>query len=249
MDIQFTNEALISLGILTILEVVLGIDNIIFVSILASKLPAEKQQQGRRVGLLLGMLVRIIMLMGIDWVRRQEHTLFTIVGNEISGKDIMLIIGGLFLLYQSVHEIHLKLKGYSEEVKERTNAVGWSGIIVQMTLLNIVFSLDSVITAIGMADHLWVMILAVVLSMIVMLMASGPIANFVNKYPSIKILALSFLVMIGMSLLAEGFDQHFNKGYIYFAMAFSFIIELINLRLDRVSSEGKGEGSSDTPEK
>ncbi len=235
MDIQFTNEALVSLGILTLLEVVLGIDNIIFVSILAAKMPQEKQRQGRRVGLMIGMVVRIIMLLGIDWVRRQEATLFTVIGNEISGKDLMLIIGGLFLLYQSVHEIHLKLKGYTEEVKERTDARGVSAIFLQMALLNIVFSLDSVITAIGMADHLWVMITAVVLSMLVMLGASGPIANFVNKHPSIKILALSFLVMIGVSLLAEGFDQHFNKGYIYFGMAFSFAIELINMRVDRVS--------------
>lgn len=239
MDIIFTHEALVSLGILTILEIVLGIDNIIFVSILASKLPDEKQRQGRRVGLLLGMVVRIVMLMGIDWVRKQEHPLFAIWGNEISGKDIMLIIGGLFLLYQSVHEIHHKLKGYQEEVKERTQASGLSSILLQMTLLNVVFSLDSVITAIGMANELWVMVLAVLLSMIVMLMASGPIAGFVNKNPSIKILALSFLVMIGVSLLAEGFDQHFNKGYIYFAMAFSFVIELINLRVDKVSSTSK----------
>lgn len=235
MDIQFTNEALISLGVLTLLEVVLGIDNIIFVSILAAKMPEDKQRQGRRVGLMIGMVVRIIMLLGIDWVRRQEATLFTIIGNEISGKDLMLIIGGLFLLYQSVHEIHLKLKGYTEEVKERTDARGVSAIFLQMALLNIVFSLDSVITAIGMADHLWVMITAVILSMVVMLGASGPIANFVNKHPSIKILALSFLVMIGVSLLAEGFDQHFNKGYIYFGMAFSFAIELINMRVDRMS--------------
>jgi predicted tellurium resistance membrane protein TerC len=234
MDIQFTNEALISLGILTILEIVLGIDNIIFVSILAGKLPEERQRQGRRMGLIMGMVVRIIMLMGIDWVRKQEAPLFTVIGNEISGKDIMLIVGGLFLLYQSVHEIHLKLKGYKEEVKERTNAKGLSSIFFQMAILNVVFSLDSVITAIGMAKELWVMILAVILSMVVMLAASGPIAGFVNKNPSIKILALSFLVMIGVSLLAEGFDQHFNKGYIYFAMAFSFGIELINLRVDKV---------------
>lgn len=237
MDISFTHEALVSLGILTILEIVLGIDNIIFVSILASKLPEAKQRQGRRMGLLLGMLVRIVMLMGIDWVRKQEQTLFTVWSNEISGKDVMLILGGLFLLYQSVHEIHLKLKGYETEVSERTQASSFSAIMVQMTLLNVVFSLDSVITAIGMANELWVMILAVLLSMIVMLMASGLIAGFVNKHPSIKILALSFLVMIGVSLLAEGFDQHFNKGYIYFAMAFSFTIELINLRVDRVSKK------------
>lgn len=237
MDIQFTNEALVSLGILTILEVVLGIDNIIFISILAAKLPQDQQKQGRRVGLLLGMVVRIIMLLGIDWVRKQEETLFTIIGNEISGKDIMLIIGGLFLLYQSVHEIHLKLKGHAEELKERTAAKNRNAIFFQMALLNVVFSLDSVITAIGMANQLWVMISAVILSMIVMMAASGPIASFVNKHASIKILALSFLTMIGVSLIAEGFEQHFNKGYIYFAMAFSFLIELINLRVDKNSQK------------
>lgn len=233
MDFQITNDALISLGVLTILEVVLGIDNIIFVSILANKLPKAKQKQGRQIGLFLGMIIRIFMLMGIDWVRKQEHPLFTMLDHPVSGKDLMLIVGGLFLLYQSVHEIHLKLKGYKEEVEERTDAKGLSAIYFQMALLNVVFSLDSVITAVGMADLLWVMIGAVVLSMGVMLLASGPIAKFVNDNPSIKILALSFLVMIGVSLLAEGFGQHFNKGYIYFAMAFSFVIELINLRLDK----------------
>jgi predicted tellurium resistance membrane protein TerC len=237
MDIHITNEALISLGILTILEIVLGIDNIIFISILASKLPKDKQRYGRRVGLMLGMLVRIIMLLGIDWVRKQETPLFSILDKDISGKDLMLIVGGLFLLYQSVHEIHMKLKGHEEETKERTAAKGMSAVFFQMALLNVVFSLDSVITAIGMANLLWVMITAVILSMLVMLIASGPIADFVNKYPSIKILALSFLVMIGVSLIAEGFGQHFNKGYIYFAMAFSFVIELINLRLDKVSDK------------
>lgn len=236
MDI-FSSEALISLGTLTLLEVVLGIDNIIFVSILASKLPDEQEKQARRAGLLLGMVVRIIMLLGIDWVRRQEATLFTVADNHISGKDLMLIIGGLFLLYQSVHEIHLKMKGHKEEVKERTAVKGMTAVYLQMTLLNIVFSLDSVITAIGMANQLWVMVTAVILSMLVMLGASAPIASFVNKNPSIKILALSFLVMIGVSLLAEGFEQHLNKGYIYFAMVFAFAIELVNLRVDKVSSK------------
>lgn len=236
MDI-FSSEALISLGTLTLLEVVLGIDNIIFVSILASKLPDEQEKQARRAGLMLGMVVRIIMLLGIDWVRRQEATLFTVADNQISGKDLMLIIGGLFLLYQSVHEIHLKMKGHKEEVKERTAVKGMTAVYLQMTLLNIVFSLDSVITAIGMANQLWVMVTAVILSMLVMLGASAPIASFVNKNPSIKILALSFLVMIGVSLLAEGFEQHLNKGYIYFAMVFAFAIELVNLRVDKVSSK------------
>lgn len=232
MDI-FTTEALIALATLTLLEVVLGIDNIVFISILSAKMPKEKEKQGRQIGLLIGMVVRIIMLMGIDWVRKQETPLFSILEHNFTGKDLMLIVGGLFLLYQSVHEIHLKLKGYKEEVKERTGARGISAIYLQMALLNIVFSLDSVITAVGMAKDLWVMVTAVVASMLVMLLASGPISGFVNQNPSIKILALSFLVMIGVTLLGEGFGQHFNKGYVYFAMAFSFAIELINLRVDK----------------
>lgn len=234
MDI-FTTDSLIALGTLTLLEVVLGIDNIVFISILSSKLPESKEKQGRQIGLLLGMVVRIIMLMGIDWVRKQEAPLFSVLHHDISGKDLMLIIGGLFLLYQSVHEIHLKLKGYKEEVKERTGVKGLSAIYLQMLLLNVVFSLDSVITAVGMAKDLWVMVAAVIASMLVMLLASGPISRFVQQNPSIKILALSFLVMIGVTLIAEGFGQHFNKGYVYFAMAFSFIIELINLRVDKKS--------------
>jgi predicted tellurium resistance membrane protein TerC len=230
---MFSQEILISLVALTLLEIVLGIDNIIFISILANKAPKGKEKQARQYGLLLGMVVRIIMLLGINWIQKQEHPLFTIVDHPISGKDILLILGGLFLLYQSVHEIHLKMKGLEEEIKERTDAKGWTAILLQMVLINVVFSLDSVITAVGMANEVWVMIVAVIISMLVMLWASEPIANFVNQNPSIKILALSFLVLIGVSLLGEGFGQHINKGYIYFAMAFSFTIELINLRLDK----------------
>ncbi|MFM1793134.1 MAG: hypothetical protein RLZZ252_1488 [Bacteroidota bacterium] len=226
-------EIIVSLVTLTILEIVLGIDNIIFISILSNKLPQHQHKKARNYGLLIGMVIRVIMLLGINWVQQQEHDLFVIMGNGISGKDLLLIGGGLFLLYQSVHEIHLKMKGIEEETKERTSASGFSAVLVQMGVINVVFSLDSVITAIGMADHVWVMITAVVISMIVMLVAAEPIANFVNHNPSIKILALAFLVLIGVSLLAEGFGQHLDKGYIYFAMAFSFTIELINLRLDK----------------
>ncbi len=231
------NEALISLLTLTILEVVLGIDNIIFISILAGKVPADQQNKARNYGLLLGMLVRIVLLFGLNFIQQQDKPMFEVYGIGISGKDLLLIVGGLFLLYQSVHEIHEKMKGVQEEIKDRTSAKGWSAIILQMILINVVFSLDSVITAVGMAKDLWVMIAAVVISMIIMLIASKPISNFVNDNPSIKILALSFLVMIGMSLLAEGFHQHINKGYIYFAMAFSFSIELINLRIDKKSAK------------
>jgi predicted tellurium resistance membrane protein TerC len=231
------NEALISLFTLTILEIVLGIDNIIFISILAAKVPANDQRKARNYGLMLGMVVRIVLLFGLNFIQQQDKPLFTIFNNGISGKDLLLIAGGLFLMYQSVHEIHEKMKGVQEEIKDRTSAKGWSEIILQMILINVVFSLDSVITAVGMAKDLWVMIAAVVISMIIMLIASKPISDFVNNNPSIKILALSFLVMIGMSLFAEGFHQHINKGYIYFAMAFSFGIELINLRVDKKSAK------------
>jgi len=226
-------EIIVSLVTLTILEIVLGIDNIIFISILSNKLPQNQHKKARNYGLIIGMIIRVIMLLGINWVQQQENDLFIILGNGISGKDLLLIGGGLFLLYQSVHEIHLKMKGVEEGVENKTSSKGFSAVLLQMGVINIVFSLDSVITAIGMANHVWVMITAVVISMIVMLVAAGPIASFVNQNPSIKILALAFLVLIGVSLLAEGLGQHLDKGYIYFAMAFSFTIELINLRLDK----------------
>ena len=187
------NEALISLFTLTILEIVLGIDNIIFISILAAKVPANDQRKARNYGLMLGMVVRIVLLFGLNFIQQQDKPLFTIFNNGISGKDLLLIAGGLFLMYQSVHEIHEKMKGVQEEIKDRTSAKGWSEIILQMILINVVFSLDSVITAVGMAKDLWVMIAAVVISMFIMLLASKPISDFVNNNPSIKILALSFL--------------------------------------------------------
>ena len=230
------NDALISLFTLTILEIVLGIDNIIFVTILAGKTSPEKQGRARSIGLLMGMFVRIILLFGINWIQRQDHTLFSFAGHDFSGMALLLIAGGLFLLFQSVREIHLKMRGETPEVQEKGTKYNWTTLMLQMLLINVVFSLDSVITAVGMAKELWVMIAAVVISMIVMLIASKPIAEFVNANPSIKILALSFLVLIGVSLLGEAFGQHINKGYIYFAMAFSFSLEIINLQIDRRSA-------------
>ncbi|MFM7661260.1 MAG: TerC family protein [Bacteroidota bacterium] len=226
-------EIIVSLVTLTILEIVLGIDNIIFISILSNKLPLNQHKKARNYGLIIGMVIRVIMLLGINWVQQQENDLFIILGNGISGKDLLLIGGGLFLLYQSVHEIHIKMKGVEEGVENKTSAKKFSAVLFQMGIINIVFSLDSIITAIGMVNNVWVMITAVVISMIIMLVASEPIATFVNQNPSIKILALAFLVLIGVSLLAEGLGQHLDKGYIYFAMAFSFTLELINLRLDK----------------
>ena len=230
------NDALISLFTLTILEIVLGIDNIIFVTILAGKTSPEKQGRARSIGLLMGMFVRIILLFGINWIQRQDYTLFSFAGHDFSGMALLLIAGGLFLLFQSVREIHLKMRGETPEVQEKGTKYNWTTLMLQMLLINVVFSLDSVITAVGMAKELWVMIAAVVISMIVMLIASKPIAEFVNANPSIKILALSFLVLIGVSLLGEAFGQHINKGYIYFAMAFSFSLEIINLQIDRRSA-------------
>lgn len=229
------NDALISLFTLTILEIVLGIDNIIFVTILAGKTSEEKQNRARTIGMLMGMVVRIVLLFGINWIQRQDHTLFTAAGHDFSGMSLLLLAGGLFLLFQSVREIHLKMKGSTPEVQEKGKSYSWNALMLQMLLINVVFSLDSVITAIGMANDLWVMVTAVIISMLVMLAASKPIADFVNANPSIKILALSFLVLIGVSLLGEAFEQHINKGYIYFAMAFSFTLEIINLQIDKKS--------------
>lgn len=234
---MFSQEALLSLLALTSLEIILGIDNIVFISILSGKVAIEKQKRARQIGLLLGMGIRILMLMGLQWIQQQDQPLFELMGHPFSGKSIMLLVGGLFLLYQSVHEIHLKLTQPEEEHQVRSQRSGWNAVLLQMALLNFVFSLDSVITAVGMAKELWVMIVAVVASMLVMLLAAEPIAKFVQENISIKILALSFLVMIGVSLLAEAFDQHLEKGYIYFAMAFSFAIEMINLRIDKLKNQ------------
>ncbi len=236
-----TQDALLSLLALTSLEIILGIDNIVFISILSGKVAVDKQKQARQMGLLLGMGIRILMLMGLQWIQQQDQPLFSLMGHPISGKSLLLLGGGLFLLYQSVHEIHLKLTQPEEEHQVRSQRSGWNAVLIQMALLNIVFSLDSVITAVGMAKELWVMIAAVVASMLVMLMAAEPIAKFVQEHVSIKILALSFLVMIGVSLLAEAFDQHLEKGYIYFAMAFSFAIEMINLRIDKLKNQSSSK--------
>ncbi|MDA0685203.1 MAG: TerC family protein [Bacteroidetes bacterium] len=238
---MFSQEALLSLLALTSLEIILGIDNIVFISILSGKVAIEKQKRARQIGLLLGMGIRILMLMGLQWIQQQDQPLFELMGHPFSGKSIMLLVGGLFLLYQSVHEIHLKLTLPEEEHQVRSQRSGWNAVLIQMALLNIVFSLDSVITAVGMAKELWVMIVAVVASMLVMLLAAEPISKFVQENISIKILALSFLVMIGVSLLAEAFDQHLEKGYIYFAMAFSFAIEMINLRIDKLKNQSSSK--------
>jgi predicted tellurium resistance membrane protein TerC len=215
---------------LTVLEVVLGIDNIIFISILASKLPPEQQGRARRLGLALAMIMRILLLFSLAWVIRLTEPLFTVLREEISGRDLILIAGGLFLLAKSTHEIHDRLEGEEGRASAKV-AASFSGVLIQIMLLDIVFSLDSVITAVGMAKDLGVMIAAVVIAVAIMMVSATTISNFVERHPTVKMLALSFLLLIGLSLLLEGFDQHIPKGYVYFAMGFSVFVEMINLRV------------------
>ncbi len=223
-------EIWIALLTLTTLEVVLGIDNIVFISILSSKLPAGQQARGRQVGLGLAMVTRILLLLSISWVIGLTDPWFSVFGKEISGRDLILIGGGLFLLGKATFEIHEKLEG--EEAHGPTkSAASFSSVIIQILLLDIVFSLDSVITAVGMADEIGVMIAAVMIAVGVMLLSARTISDFVNQHPTVKMLALSFLLLIGMSLVAEGWDLHIPKGYIYFAMGFSIFVEILNLRL------------------
>ena len=221
---------LIALATLTFLEVVLGVDNVIFISILSGKLPKSDQKRARRVGLVAAMLMRIALLFSITWIARLTTPLFEIVGRAISGRDLILIGGGLFLLAKATYEIHDKLEGEAGHASGRV-AASFASVIAQVMVLDIVFSLDSVITAIGMADDLRVMVTAVVLAVAVMMVAAEPISTFVEQHPTIKILALSFLLLIGLALIADGLGQHIPKGYIYFAMGFSFFVEMINIRV------------------
>jgi len=223
-------EAWLGLLTLTVLEIVLGIDNIIFISILAGKLPVEQQPRARRVGLLGAMVTRIALLAALAWIIRLTAPLFYLLGRPFSGRDLILIAGGLFLLAKSTREIHEGLEGDSGRSSTAVRA-SFAAVVGQIMLLDIVFSLDSVITAVGMARHLAVMIAAVVLAVGVMLFAAPPISRFVHQHPTIKMLALSFLLMIGVSLIADGFGQHIAKGYIYFAMGFSVFVELLNIRV------------------
>jgi predicted tellurium resistance membrane protein TerC len=222
-------ESLIALLTLTVLEIVLGIDNIIFISILSGKLPAEVQKKARFTGLSLAMFIRIGLLFSLTWIMQLTAPVFSVMSQEISGRDIILIAGGLFLLGKSTHEIHDKLEGTEGEASAKVIPSFW-GTIIQILLLDIVFSLDSVITAVGMANNIAIMITAVIIAVGFMMVFSTPISNFVENHPTIKMLALSFLILIGVSLVAEGLDQHIPKGYIYFAMAFSVFVEFLNLK-------------------
>lgn len=230
MDQIFNPQNLIALVTLTALEIVLGIDNIVFISILAGKLPPNLQQRGRQMGLGAAMISRILLLLSLSWVIGLTEPLFTVIGFEISGRDLILLIGGLFLLAKSTHEIHERLEGVEGE-GAHIAPPSFAGVIFQIFMLDIVFSLDSVITAVGMAQALWVMIAAVVIAVAIMLFAAEGISSFVNRHPTIKMLALSFLLLIGFTLIIEALHFHIPKGYIYFAMGFSVFVEMLNLRI------------------
>jgi predicted tellurium resistance membrane protein TerC len=228
-------NAWVALATLTALEIVLGVDNIIFISILVGRLPPEKRDLARRLGLSLAMGSRILLLLSLAWIMRLTEPLFSVFGKGISGRDLILIGGGLFLLWKSVHEIHNSLEGESDasEGGAAASAAGasFASVLVQIAVIDIVFSLDSVITAVGLADDVMVMVVAIVAAVAVMMFAAKPIGDFVDTHPTIKMLALAFLVLVGVTLIGEGFGTHVPKGYIYFAMAFSFAVEMINIRL------------------
>lgn len=225
-------EAWIALGALTLLEIVLGIDNIVFISILSNKLPEERQQMARRVGLGMALIGRILMLLVIGWVMGLTAPLFSVLAHAFSGRDLILVAGGLFLIGKATTEIHEKLEGSDGEV-DMAVPVTFTSVIVQIFLLDLVFSLDSVITAVGMADDVEVMIVAVTIAILIMMVSAETISSFVEAHPTVKMLALSFLLLIGVMLVAEGFGQHIPKGYIYSAMAFSLVVEMLNLRAVR----------------
>jgi predicted tellurium resistance membrane protein TerC len=229
MEGIFTADAIIALITLTVLEIVLGVDNVIFISILAGKLPENQQDRARKVGLMAAMGMRILLLFSLAWIVRLTEPIFTIFERGISGRDLILMGGGLFLLAKATREIHDKLEGEEGAVTARV-APTFGAVIGQIMLLDIVFSLDSVITAVGMADDLWVMVLAVMIAAGIMMVSAAAISRFVNEHPTVKVLALSFLLLIGVSLIAEGLGTHIPKGYIYFAMAFSVFVEMINLQ-------------------
>jgi predicted tellurium resistance membrane protein TerC len=236
MDWLANPEAWIALITLTALEIVLGIDNIIFITILVGRLPEKQRSKARVLGLGLAMITRILLLLTITWVMKLTAPLFSVAAREISGRDLILIGGGLFLLWKSTMEIHESLEG-AEELKRPRAAARFGAILIQVAVLDIVFSLDSVITAVGLAQDVAVMIIAIVLAVVVMMFSSRGIGDFVDRHPTIKVLALSFLVVIGVTLIAEGFAFHVPKGYIYFAMAFSVTVEMLNIRMRRRAAE------------
>jgi len=235
-------NAWIALATLTALEIVLGIDNIIFISILVGRLPERERNRARLIGLGLAMVMRIALLLSLAWIMTLTAPLFTVLRQEISGRDLILLVGGLFLLWKSVHEIHNALEG--EDEAHASGAATFGGVLAQIAIIDIVFSLDSVITAVGMAEHVEVMVIAIVLAVGVMMFAARPIGEFVDRHPTIKMLALSFLILIGFALVGEGLDFHVPKGYIYFAMAFSVAVELLNLRMRAAAAKRRARAAA-----
>ena len=230
-------ENLLALVTLTVLEIVLGIDNIVFIAILTGKLPKEKQPRARQLGLFFAMITRILLLLTLSVIMQLTQPFFQVLSHPVTGRDLVLLVGGVFLLAKATHEIHDKLESsaHDDEPKARANSV--LSAVLQIMILDIVFSLDSVITAVGMAQHVSIMIAAIVIAVGVMMLFAGKISHFIEKHPTMKILALSFLMLIGVMLLAEGFGRHIEKGYIYFAMAFSFVVEMLNLRLHKAKEK------------
>jgi predicted tellurium resistance membrane protein TerC len=237
MDWVSSPEAWIALLTLTVLEIVLGIDNIVFISILASKLPFDQQARARTIGLALAMITRIFLLLSLTWIMRLTTPLFVVLGHEFSGRDLILLVGGLFLIWKSTHEIHERLEGNPNSERAARGAVTLRGVLVQIALLDLVFSLDSVITAVGMANQVAVMIVAIMLAVGFMMLGARLISAFVERHPTVKMLALSFLLLIGVTLIGEGFGQHISKGYVYFAMTFSVLVEALNLRARKGGTE------------
>ena len=235
MEFIYEPQAWVALLTLTALEIVLGVDNIIFISILVDRLPPEQRQRARMIGLSLAMIMRILLLLSLAWMMKLTSPLFTLLGEEVSGRDLILIVGGLFLIWKSTTEIHAHLEGEAEE--HDTKVAGFYSVLVQIALLDIVFSLDSVITAVGMADHVPIMVAAIVIAVGVMMFSAKAIGEFVENHPTVKMLALSFLILVGVALLGEGMDLHIPKGYIYFAMAFSVVVEMLNMRVRRHARE------------
>jgi predicted tellurium resistance membrane protein TerC len=251
MDALLTSDALIALVTLTAMEIILGIDNVVFIAILTGRLPAGQQAPARRIGLTLALVMRIGLLLTISWIMGLTRPLFTVFGQEISGRDLILLGGGLFLIFKATWEIYDKLEADHGAHGPAVARAAFASALVQILLLDIVFSLDSVITAVGMANQVPIMIVAMVIAMLVMLVSAGPIGGFVERHPSVKILALSFLLLIGVMLVAEGMGSHVEKGYIYFAMAFSLFVELLNMRYRKtqkpVTLRGRFQGQPDRP--
>jgi predicted tellurium resistance membrane protein TerC len=245
-------EAITALITLTALEIVLGIDNIVFIAIMTGRLPADRQPSARRLGLMLAMVMRILLLLGLTWVMRLTSPLFTVLGQALTGRDLILLGGGAFLIAKATHEIHGQMEeaGRDPEENSRPQASFWS-TVAQIGVIDIIFSLDSVITAVGMARHVVVMVLAVVLAVIIMIIFSGAVSRFIHQHPTVRVLALSFLILIGVMLTAEGLGQHIERGYVYFAMAFSLMVEMINMRMRKkvalATSSTAGQETPDGP--